>query len=170
MKIEHSVKLTSTCKILLISEWLSRLNSFVTTYYTCHLCGLTVPAVLCGAGQGRSILAIKQCSVNTPSLEQAFCTGGDAIFRALTALGISTQWEQIAVNCFFNLLPIVISTAHSAFLKSSDHTLDRPCKSNTRHEVPYVEHTCNMHASSQGNKQAHTHNCWNSASSYINHI
>lgn len=44
----------------------------------------THAACLGRAEQARPTLAIKQCSVNTLSLEKAFCTGGDAIFFAFT--------------------------------------------------------------------------------------
>lgn len=61
-----------------------------------------MPAGQLGAGQERSIVAIKQCSVNTTSLEKAFRTGGDAIFCALT---LSSLWHFSTVgadcsNCF----------------------------------------------------------------------
>lgn len=72
---------------------------------------------LWGVGQARSILPIKPCSVNTPSLKQGFCTGGDAIVCA-PALSSTWHFSTVGRDCsqlLFNLLPIFIRTAGSGF-------------------------------------------------------
>lgn len=118
-------KLTTMQSLLLLNDCSFKVNdsaicSSGITYYKCHLCGLAVPVGLLRAGQVRSILAIKQCSVNTASLEKAFCTGGDAIFCALTPRS-PWHFSTVGADCsqlLFNLLPIFICYAGLGVLRS----------------------------------------------------